>query len=468
MWGRRNVKTVWLFLLALVLLPSGIARRGTFGIHQEVPIALAPYLSANAQLRLLKNTGATSLRQRMRWNKIEPEPGQYDWSTMDAAVEGLVGAGIDPLIVLRDTPAWAADPTCESEDVSTCPPVLDAWTGFVTTAVERYRGRVESWEIWNEPNTSKMWAGTVQDYYLLLKAAYAAIHSADPDARVVIGGMTHDSVLDQGDWLRTLLGAPDIDEYFDVFSFHLYGTVGQPEETFESLNALLDEFGLSGKEIWVTETNPQMLSEQQQADALEDWFERILMQGATRVYYFTLPNWCGDRLTWDVEWCDANVYSLAKPTGGLVHNVDFTPTLVYDAFQRMAIQKVYLTRLAGDELVPPVDSASTAVDLFSLNQDGGLLRHVLAVTNIKFATGAHIHCGSAGANGPVGVTLYDGRPQVIKAGILAKGPISEPDPGNQCGWEDLDDLAAAMNAGLTYVTIETLAHPEGEVRGQIR
>ena len=439
-----------------------------YGIHQEFPIALAPYLSLDEQLVLFKNTGATAVRQRMRWDEIETAQGQFNWAQMDDVIDGFLGAGIDPLLTLRDTPAWAADPACTAEEVTTCPPNLDAWGSFVSSAADRYKGKVVYWEIWNEPNTVKMWAGTAQDYYLLLQRASTEIRDSDPAAQIVIGGMTHGSVLNQGDWLRSLLGAPDIQQLFDVFSFHLYRSVGQPEETFDSLNDLLAEFDLSEKEVWVTETNPQMGSEQEQAQALAGWFERIFLQGATRAYYFTFPNWCGDDLTWEKEWFDANVYGLDKPTGGLVHNVDFTPTLVYESYQDMTGERVFFARLAGDEVVPPVVADSTAFDSFHLNHDETLLQHLLFATDIKFAAAAHIRCAESGADGPIGVTLYSGRPRSMEAGVLAVGRIPGPDPGNACGWADLDDVVDAMRAGAAYVSIRTLAHPAGEVRGQIR
>jgi hypothetical protein len=462
------VNVIIFHLFLPLVLSAGPSHLETYGIHQELPMVLAPYLSPAEQLALITGTGATSIRQRMRWDRIEGVAGQYDWTVMDQVVDELVNAGIDPLIILQDTPDWAADPACPATEASICPPDLEAWGSFVSAAVGRYQGKVTYWEIWNEPNSLYRWAGTSQDYYLLLQRAATDIRATDPEARILIGGMTHESVLEQGDWLRALLGAPDLGELFDVFSFHLYGSVGQPEETFASLYDLLGEFGLSGKEVWVTETNPHQQSEAEQAAALEDWHDRIFLLGAKRVYYFTMPNWCGDDLTWGMEWCDANVYGLDKPTGGLVHDVDFTPTLVYQAYQEMTAKAIFVARLVGDEQVPLVVSDATAVDLFHLNAEGTLLRHVLFVARLRNATQAHIHCAVEGEVGPSGVTLYAGRPKRIKAGILASGLISMPDPGNKCGWVDLNDVVNAMRSGAAYVDIHTLAHLGGEIRGQIR
>jgi hypothetical protein len=70
-------------------------------------------------------------------------------------------------------------------------------------------------------------------------------------------------------------------------------------------------------------------------------------------------------------------------------------------------------------------------------------------------------------NGPVGVTLFEGGP-VSPNGVLAAGTITAPDPENPCGWEDLADVRRAIRNGYAYVNVHTLAHPPGEIRGQLR
>ncbi|MEW6403930.1 MAG: CHRD domain-containing protein [Chloroflexota bacterium] len=92
---------------------------------------------------------------------------------------------------------------------------------------------------------------------------------------------------------------------------------------------------------------------------------------------------------------------------------------------------------------------------------------------------AHIHCGAAGVNGPVGVTLFMGTPGSGPVnGLLARGAITAPDPGNACGWVTLADVLAAISTGNTYVNVHTNDgvdpantgpgdFPGGEIRGQI-
>lgn len=91
----------------------------------------------------------------------------------------------------------------------------------------------------------------------------------------------------------------------------------------------------------------------------------------------------------------------------------------------------------------------------------------LIVANIENVVAAHIHCGVAGENGSVGLTLFGGGPVTLN-GILAQGTATGPDPGNACSWGDLGDVLDAIEADAAYVNVHTLANPPGEIRGQIR
>jgi hypothetical protein len=121
--------------------------------------------------------------------------------------------------------------------------------------------------------------------------------------------------------------------------------------------------------------------------------------------------------------------------------------------------------LSGDEEVPPVDTQATGVATFKLREDG--LAFKVNVANIDNVILAHIHCAAEGVNGPIGVTLFHGGPVTVN-GTLVSGVITAPDPGNACGWADLDAVVAALEGGDTYVNVHTTAHPGGEIRGQVK
>jgi Cu/Zn superoxide dismutase len=81
------------------------------------------------------------------------------------------------------------------------------------------------------------------------------------------------------------------------------------------------------------------------------------------------------------------------------------------------------------------------------------------------AFAAHIHCGGVEEAGPVGVTLFAGPPRDTEGEVT--GSFTGPDPGNACGWQDLDDVLAAMESGDAYVNVHTTQFRGGEIRGQV-
>jgi glycosyl hydrolase family 39 (putative alpha-L-iduronidase) len=91
---------------------------------------------------------------------------------------------------------------------------------------ERYKGKVEAYEIWNEENLPRFWS-TGPDparYVELLKAAHAAIKQSDPAAKVVFGGLsTNDYEFLERAYDSGAKG------HFDVMSVHPYNCDERPE-----------------------------------------------------------------------------------------------------------------------------------------------------------------------------------------------------------------------------------------------
>jgi CHRD domain len=140
----------------------------------------------------------------------------------------------------------------------------------------------------------------------------------------------------------------------------------------------------------------------------------------------------------------------------------------------------FVAPLSGDQEVPARDTQAVGVATFKLSDDGTALLFKINVANIDNVVAAHIHCGAVGVNGPVGVTLFGGAAGGgVTNGTLAEGTITAPDPGNACGWTDLDAVLAAIESGDAYVNVHTNDgvdppntgpgdFPGGEIRGQIR
>jgi hypothetical protein len=137
--------------------------------------------------------------------------------------------------------------------------------------------------------------------------------------------------------------------------------------------------------------------------------------------------------------------------------------------------------LSGDEEVPARETRARGTAIFHLSDDGTQLAYKLIVANIRNVVQSHIHIGSAGANGPVGVFLYGPVPSGggRTDGVLAEGTITEADFIGPLTGLTMDDLMGHITSGNAYVNVHTNDgvapsntgpgdFQSGEVRGQIR
>ncbi len=135
-------------------------------------------------------------------------------------------------------------------------------------------------------------------------------------------------------------------------------------------------------------------------------------------------------------------------------------------------QRNFRAHLSGGEQVPPADTSAQGQVVFHLNREGTELSYKLIAANILNILQAHIHMGPKGVNGSVVVFLYPQAPPPVLIpdrfdGVLAEGTITPDDLTGPLAGQDLSVLLAEMAAGNTYVNVHTVAHPGGEIRGQI-
>jgi hypothetical protein len=167
-------------------------------------------------LRVAREVGARYLRCAFSWNGIEPEPGRLEWRFWDQLVDEAERAGIELIPYVAYTPAWAAR---EPREFWRQPPRdPELYARVVFEAVRRYRGRIRAWEIWNEPDLAEYWQGSVAEFAALVRRAAAAMRRADPDAVIVLGGMSRPV----GPFLHALLETHRIDRWVDVVAMHAY------------------------------------------------------------------------------------------------------------------------------------------------------------------------------------------------------------------------------------------------------
>lgn len=194
-------------------------------------------------VKLMQEAGVQWAREEIFWHRVRPQRnGPYLWSgtnngfyNYDASIQRLSKGGVQVLGLLDYSPAWTAGTNATIDDW------LGDWGDFVYNAVARYgktRGQIKHWEIWNEPNLSRYGFAngirTVQDYVRLLNVARAAAKAADPEAKIVLGGITSiwsdlptPEDYDMAQYLQLLHDAGGWDS-FDILAIHPYRP-GAPE-----------------------------------------------------------------------------------------------------------------------------------------------------------------------------------------------------------------------------------------------
>ncbi|MER5267625.1 helix-turn-helix domain-containing protein [Actinosynnema sp. NPDC002837] len=178
-----------------------------------------------------------------RWSEIQRHRGEFDWAVLDRLVSGAERAGVPPLFVFGGTPKWAAPdgPVAPYPDATAAPPTdLSDWDLFVRTLVDRYRGRIEAYELWVLANDRKFYAGSVETLIEMSRRAGDIIRSSDPDATVVCPGMGELWTSEGVAFLRRFaeLGGYD---HCDVAGIKLFKRqASDPPETMVDLTASID------------------------------------------------------------------------------------------------------------------------------------------------------------------------------------------------------------------------------------
>jgi hypothetical protein len=274
-------------VLVLSLVAQALAGAGT-----PVPVAAEGLTVTQADGRLgaveAFRAGGTTLaydagvkweRLTFWWRGLQAGPGQplNPFYLPLEYVDEERRQGIEVVGVLVNTPDWAATNPARPH---TSPPQNlylpynhpeNHWGQFVRQVVEHYKGRIDTWIIWNEPDITPdapnaayyTWSGTPADYYQLLKVAYLNAKEVHPGVRISTAATTYwtDIHLGRRQWLERFLDAAGADptaaahnRYFDLVALNLYTN---PETLYTVpmlYHQLMRERGFDAP-IWITETN---------------------------------------------------------------------------------------------------------------------------------------------------------------------------------------------------------------------
>jgi hypothetical protein len=186
------------------------------------------------------------------WTALEPQKGVWNWEPLDIWVNAAEQhGGPDILLTLGQTPGWASSNPDDVNYVGAGAPAppndIQDWIDYVTAVAQRYKGRIRYFEIWNEPNDTTYYTGTVAELAALTAAAYTAIKAVDPGNTVLSPAAFEPGYLNQ------LLQA-GIASNVDMIAYHLYET--PPENTaaaISNVRLVMEANGAGSIPLWDSE-----------------------------------------------------------------------------------------------------------------------------------------------------------------------------------------------------------------------
>jgi hypothetical protein len=182
---------------ALVMaLPAQAAKKMEIALEDEGAFVDQSVGNREASFAIARALNVTRMRIVVQWNRVsdsgDPTPSgnpDYNWGPIDDAIDQAAANGIHTMLTLTGpAPVYASGNHQSSYPIVNPNPAMFA--DFARAAAEHFKGRVDRYAIWNEPNYPA-WLSPVkkspQIYRALYSAGYDAIKAADPAAKVLIG-----------------------------------------------------------------------------------------------------------------------------------------------------------------------------------------------------------------------------------------------------------------------------------------
>ena len=368
--------------LALSLLFCGVVLASS-----SAPAAADPWYRSNPVLGIIdagrqapaaRTAGASWDRALFLWQLIQPN-SQNDWN-LDSYVDQAqltksFTSGVQTIGVVQGTPGWAAADW--HDGASAVPAGLDyatddprnAFGQFMLRLVRAYKGRINTWVIWNEPDflpgesgTWWTWSGSAADFYKLLRTGYRAVKEVDPSATVVFPATTYfaDAVHGRELFLSRVLQeanrdgeAPANGYFFDAVAVNLYCSLDALYRVHGIYTSILAQYQLQ-KPVWLTETNCPVYNDK---SAPEPANGRITTseQAAFLIQAIALARAAGyQRVGW-YTMLDHDASSGIIDRWGLLR-ADATPRPAYEAFE---VASQYLSRADVSVRLAPFGTATT-------------------------------------------------------------------------------------------------------------
>jgi hypothetical protein len=282
-FGRSTAPVLLVGLAALLVACSPAATEEPAVTEPAAPAAMPPNPNGIVEGKVtapvfgthvgLLSTGTQPLPPRagairlwdsgVAWRELEPVEGQVNWQLLDTAVAQAEQTGAEDILwVHGSTPAWAAqDPEAAGlyGPGTSSAPREEPYLAILRQVAERYKGRITSYQAWNEANIKIFYRGKADYLAALTAGAKEVLDEVDPDALLVGASTTVRAKGPVKDWYGEYsAGLAQRGWPVDAMAVHLYPLADQGAEERAGyarlMRAWLAERGWTGP-VWDTEVN---------------------------------------------------------------------------------------------------------------------------------------------------------------------------------------------------------------------
>ncbi len=189
------------------------------GLCEDYPEETTTMEIIRKDFELLKKHNIKFLRISFGWDAIESQQGTYDWLFWDDYVNTAVDEyGLTLLPYICYVPIWNSTGAQDTMLYWNYPPKdFEAYGNFLKALVTRYKDKIKTWELWNEPDIWIYWQGTREEFVKFMKIAAKAVREADPEAKIVFPGIAYDP-----NFIKDLFKNHEMSSLFDIVNIHNY------------------------------------------------------------------------------------------------------------------------------------------------------------------------------------------------------------------------------------------------------
>jgi hypothetical protein len=279
-------------ILLLSACATAPAPSGSVVIPEDFAgIVHAGQTNSPEEYALLDRMGVSWILSTFNWNRIEEIEGRWNFNHYDKYVDTAKAAGKKVIGILAYDVPWIHK---DGKARNYIPPdKVYLFLNYVRRTVDHFKGRVDAWCIWNEPNFT-FWNGSRDEFLSLALQAAGALREVDSDA-ALLGGAFNRGILGLPTaYINGLFESGAMDKA-DAVAFHPYEL--NPKRTaklFLEFRARAAKYGFEDR-IWVTEAGyptggwyPTAVSEKEFPAYVVKTIVNLSICGAKKVLWYQM------------------------------------------------------------------------------------------------------------------------------------------------------------------------------------